>query len=145
MQTNVDSRLSSSMIRIATLVLPLALWASGGCGRRTGQVPPAVSARQALETALTAWQNGQKVGRIETDSTPVQAVDSGWGKGQTLAGYEILEELTREDGRRCFKVRLQLQKPPTTQEVNYLVVGRSPLWIYREEDFKRLQGWEGTK
>lgn len=144
MLTHLRSRLSPILIRVVLLVLPLALWA-GGCGWRKGHIPSAGSARQALETALTAWQNGHKVGAIETASAPVQAVDSGWGKGQTLASYEILEEVTREDGRRCFKVRLQLQKPLTTQEVHYLVVGKSPLWIYREEDFKRAAGWEGTK
>ncbi|HEY7326086.1 MAG TPA: hypothetical protein VH592_00495 [Gemmataceae bacterium] len=145
MLTNLGSRLSPTVIRFIILVLPLALLASGGCGWRKRNIPSTGTAREGLETALTAWQNGQQVGRIETDSTPVQVVDSSWGKGQKLTGYEILEEVTREDGRRCFKVRLQLQKPPTTQEVQYLVVGKSPLWIYREEDYQRLQGWEGTK
>ena len=145
MLTRLHSRLIASRIHTILFALLLALLASGGCGWRTDHPPSASSARQALETALTAWQNGQHVGTIEIASTKVQAVDSGWSKGQALLGYEILDEVTREDGRRCFKVRLQLQKPPTTQEVNYLVVGKSPLWIYREDDFKRMQGWEGTK
>ncbi len=98
-----------------------------------------------MESALTAWQNGHAVGRIETASPPVQAVDSGWGKGHKLASYEILEEVSRSDGRRCFKVRLNLQKPSATQEVHYLVVGRSPLWVFREEDYKMASSWEGTK
>ncbi len=131
--------------RMLLLVLPLALAAGGGCSRSGRQVPPAGSARQALESALNAWQNGHPVGKIETASPPVQAVDSGWGKGQKLASYEILEEVTREDGRRCFKVRLNLQKPAVSQEVHYLVIGTSPMWIYREEDYKNFQNWEGTK
>lgn len=127
------------------LVLPLALSAGGGCSHGGRQVPSAGPARQALESALAAWQSGHPVGKIETASPPVQAVDSGWGKGQKLSSYEILEEVTREDGRRCFKVRLNLQKPAVSQEVHYLVVGTSPMWIYREEDYKNFQNWEGTK
>lgn len=131
--------------RMLLLVLALALSAGGGCSRGGRQVPSAGPARQALESALTAWQSGHPVGKIETASPPVQTVDSGWGKGQKLASYEILEEVKREDGRRCFKVRLDLKKPAVSQEVHYLVVGTSPMWIYREEDYKNFQNWEGTK
>jgi hypothetical protein len=127
------------------LVLPLALLVGGGCSRSGRQVPAAGSAREALESALSAWQSGQPVGKIETASPPVHAVDSGWRKGQKLASYEILEEVTREDGRRCFKVRLNLQQPAVSQEVQYLVVGTSPMWIYREDDYKNFQNWEGYK
>ena len=125
------------------LILSLVLAAGAGCGRGNRYVPSTSAGRQALEAALTAWQNGQPVGKIETASTPVQAVDSGWGKKQKLTSYEILEEVAREDGRRCFKVRLHLQNPPATQEVHYLVVGRSPLWVFREEDYQSFQNWGG--
>lgn len=124
------------------LILSLALWA-GGCGRGNRHIPSVGSARQALETALKAWQNGQPVGTIAAASPPVQAVDSGWGKGQRLSSYEILEEATREDGKRRFKVRLHLQKPGNDQEVHYVVVGQSPLWVYREEDYQKAEGWGG--
>ncbi|MHB1421964.1 MAG: hypothetical protein ACYC3I_01965 [Gemmataceae bacterium] len=123
-----------------SLILPLALCAIG-CNRTKSYVPSASDGRKALEAALTAWQNGQKVGTIENAEPPVQAVDSGWGKGRKLANYEILNEMAREDGRRSFKVRLNLQNPPETQEVQYLVVGRSPLWVFREEDYNGFQNW----
>ena len=125
------------------LILPLVLAASGGCYRTPSYVPSASSGRQALEAALTAWQNGHPVGTIETASPPVQAVDSGWGKKQKLASYEILEEVSRSDGRLCFKVRLHLHDPSTTQEVHYLVVGKSPLWVFRDEDYNSYQDWGG--
>lgn len=139
-----NSSLSLGKKKMGLLVLALVL-SAGGCSHGGRQVPPAGPARQALESALNAWQSGRPVGKIETASPPVQAVDSGWGKGQKLASYEILEEVTREDGRRCFKVRLNLQKPAVSQEVHYLVVGMSPMWIYREEDYKNFQNWEGYK
>lgn len=130
----------------ALLLLPLALGASGCGGRHKSPMPPAAPAREALEVALTAWQQGQRVGAIKTASPPVQAVDSSWAKSQKLASYEVLEEVSRQDGRRCFKVRLHLQKPPRTEEVNYLVVGTSPLWVYRETDFGQApHSWKGPK
>jgi hypothetical protein len=144
MLTFFRSRLPPPWICTLVLLLPLALGASGSRWRKAN-IPPAASARQALEAALNAWHDGHAVGRIETASPPIQVVDSGWGSKQELASYEILEEVSRPDGRRCFKVRLNLANPPSTQEVHYLVVGKNPLWIYREEDYKRMQGWEGTQ
>jgi hypothetical protein len=139
------SRRPQTSARWIVLMLPLAFAVGGGCGNRTpNQVPSSGDGRQALEAALTAWQNGHPVGRIDNASPPVQAVDSGWGKGQKLTSYEILDEVSRTDGRRCFKVRLYLQKPSDTQEVHYLVVGKSPLWVFREEDYNSFSNWGGS-
>lgn len=121
-------------------------WA-GGCGHKApNYVPPADASRQGLETALNAWQKGDTVGKtIESASGRVQTVDSTWGKGQKLARFEILEEVPRPDGKRCFKARLHLQDPQGVQEVHYVAVGKDPLWIFREEDFKSYASWEGYK
>lgn len=139
------SRRPQTSARWIVLILPLALAVGSGCGNRIPkQVPSSGDGRQALETALTAWQNGQPVGRIDKASPPIQAVDSGWGKKQQLTNYEILEEIPRTDGRRCFKVRLYLRNPAATQEVHYLVVGNSPLWVFREEDYNSASSWGGS-
>jgi hypothetical protein len=130
--------------RAALWVVLLALWAGGGCGRNKSYIPPAATAREALEAALTAWQNGEAMGKIDTISPPVQVVDTSyWFKGRKLAGYEILDEEARDDGNRGFSVRLQLEQPQDAPVVRYVVVGRSPLWVYRQEDFERLGNWEG--
>jgi hypothetical protein len=131
----------------AGAVLLLFAWWAGGCGPRApNYVPPRDASRQAVETALNAWQNGGAVGKtIETASGRVQTVDSGWGKGRKLASYEILEEVSRPDGKRCFKARLHLLKPQGTEEVHYIVVGKEPLWVFREEDYKNYASWEGYK
>jgi hypothetical protein len=128
--------------RWIVLVLPLTLWACG-CSRVRSQVPSVASGREALEAALTAWQDGLPVGTIDTTSPPVQVVDSDWKEGKKLAGYEILEETPRMDGRRSFKVRLDLLDPSTTREVNYVVSGNSPLWVFREGDFNGMSNWGG--
>lgn len=146
MSIDRHSRRPLPLLRAVVLLLPLAIGAgSAGCGRNKSYIPSTGSAHEALEAALTAWQNGHAVGTIDTASPPVQVVDTAWGKGQKLARYEILEEESRSDGNRWFTVRLHLQKPPGTQEVHYVVVGRSPLWVYREKDYKRSYNWEGYK
>jgi predicted small lipoprotein YifL len=128
-------------------MLVLFAWGLSGCGRKApNYVPSRDLSRQALETALNAWQSGRPVGKtIEAASLRVQVVDSGWGKKQKLGNYEILEEVSRPDGKRCFKTRLHLLKPQATQEVHYIVVGKDPLWIFREEDYKDYASWEGYK
>jgi hypothetical protein len=117
-----------------------------GCAPKAPNfVPTKDAARQALDAALTAWVNGKSVGLIDSASPPVQVVDNGWWKGQRLASYEVLGEEPGKDGLYCYSVRLHLSKPQTEQTVRYLVTGKSPLWVYREEDYKSSQSWEGYK
>lgn len=120
--------------------------ACDGCGQKAPNfVPTKEAARQALDAALTAWVNGKSVGLIDSATPPVQVVDNGWWKGQRLASYEILGEEPSKDGLYCYSVRLYLSKPQGEQTVRYLVTGKSPLWVYREEDYKSSQSWEGYK
>ncbi len=112
-----------------------------GCTSRQGHeryLPSEDKARQALQAALEAWKSGKPPGRVETGAPPaVQAVDSRWQSGQKLAAYEILKE-EPGDGPKVFAVKLTLQKPAgSTQVVRYVVVGADPLWVYREDDYKK--------
>jgi len=138
------TRIRVRCVRAGLLVLLLAC--GSGCGRG-GQtyVPAEATARQALETALTAWKNGRPAGAIEGGPVPIQVVDSAWYKGHQLDSFEVLDEENSADGKRWFSVRLRLGKPPGTQTVRYLVTGRSALWIYRQEDYERSHNWEGYK
>ncbi len=123
-------------------MVPLTFWV-GGCSRVQNQVPSAVEGKEALAAALNAWKNGQPAGKVDTTSPPVEVVDADWSQGKKLAGYEILEEMPRMDGRRSFKVRLDFLDPSATREVNYVVSGISPLWVFREEDFNGMSNWGG--
>jgi hypothetical protein len=122
------------------LLAGLGLLVLGGAGctsSNTGRyIPSGATARQSLEAALKAWQQGQPPGRIDAVSPPVQAVDCKWQAGQKLDGFEILQE-EPGDGPRWFSVRLKLRQPSGEQVVRYVVVGRDPVWIYREDDYKR--------
>lgn len=138
-------RRSLSSLAAALIVLAVC-GVSIGCGRRSPDyIPSSKTSRQAVEAALTAWANGQRIGPIETVSPPIQVVDSAWWKGQRLAGFEILSEETNKEGLPCFSVVLHKSKPQGDETVRYLVTGRSPVWVYREEDYKSSQSWEGYK
>lgn len=112
---------------------------AGGCTARDNSqyVPSEGSARSALEQALNAWKNGQAPGAL-SGSPPVQVVDSVWGSGKTLDAFEILQEEPPE-GPRVFSVRLTVAGGEP-QVVRYYVVGKSPLWVYREDDYKAPDG-----
>lgn len=132
--------------RAGVMVVLAVCGLSIGCRRKAPDyIPSSDTSRQALETALNAWVNGQRAGPIETASPPIQVVDSVWWKGQRLASYEILSEETSPEGLPCFSVRLHKSKPPGDETVRYIVTGRSPVWVYREDDYKRSQSWEGLK
>lgn len=112
-----------------------------GCGApEVGRVDPQRSperAEQALRSALDAWKAGQKPEALQSAASPIAVHDSVWRSGRTLADYAILD---RNDGdvRVDFKVRLVLAGPDQEVEQTYYVWGKTPLSVYRAEDFDRI-------
>src|SRR5438128_640969 len=128
---------------LPALVCAVLLLGLAGCsGRRQERdyLPAEAKGRTALEAALTAWQNDQPVGRVDTGPVPIQVVDSHWQKGQKLESYEILKA-EGGDGPVWFSVELQMKNPPAKEAVRYVVIGRDPLWVYREEDYRHVEGF----
>lgn len=121
--------------------LALGLLGLAGCSghhNHSDYVPPEGKARKALETALSAWQTGQKIGTI--DGTPaLQPVDVRWTAGRKLGGYEILSTEPGE-GLTWFSVRLKLTGPAKEETVRYVVLGIDPLWVCSEEGYKQMTG-----
>jgi hypothetical protein len=118
---------------------------TGGCGYRTASidryVPKSDVAHEALEAALTAWQNGEPAGEIRGRSVPVQVVDTHRRADQRLVTFEILGEVGCDTGR-CFAVRLALDNPTEEKKARFVMIGLSPLWVFREEDYTMLSHWE---
>jgi len=116
------------------------LLCAAGCATRTTKefVPAQGNARKALEAALTAWQNGESP-QLANASPKVNAVDSRWKSGAKLARYEVLSEEANPDGP-SFSVKLTLQQPPGEKTVRYIVIGKDPLWVYSEEEYKAVGG-----
>ena len=135
---------------IACVIGQPATWAiwmvvCAGCGNGNSKfaryVPNGGTAREALVAALTAWQNGEQPGKIDSVSPVVHAVDSHWQGGNRLQSYEVIAEQPGEGPKR-FSVRLTLVGSDHPQEVTYFVLGQDPLWVFRDTDFARVSQWE---
>jgi hypothetical protein len=111
-----------------------------GCSTRSPAefVPVEANARNALDKVLTAWQNGQKLERLE-GSPNVDPADTRWMAGAKLTGYEVLNT-EPGNGPVWFTVKLKMRPPAGEKTVRYAVFGNDPLQVYSEEEFKKLNG-----
>jgi hypothetical protein len=117
--------------------LPL-LTLFSGCGASQARFTPTPGeARSSLEAALTAWRDGKPYGSVEA-TPPVQVGDSAWQSGKQIESFQIGDEQDDGDGTKQFVVTIKLKKPPGDESVRYFVHGRDPVWVYREEDYKRM-------
>jgi hypothetical protein len=119
------------------LGLVLCLGCSGGSEKQF--LPSEDVSRKALETALSAWQNGQPMENIGNGSPAIRVTDPRWSAGQKLSGYEILKE-ENQDGRRYYSVKLKLKAPAREPVVRYVVVGKDPLVVFDEDEYNSKTG-----
>ena len=122
---------------LGVLVVLPGLGCGGSNAGSARYVPDATSARQALETALAAWQRGESAGRIAASSPPIEVVDTRRPAGKKLAGFDIVGE-EGGDGPRWFTVRLKFDSDGDAEEVRYAVVGRDPIWVFRDADYSQI-------
>lgn len=113
----------------------------GGCGEPAGgRVDPTRSperAEQALRTVLDGWKAGVRPEAMRNETPAIAVHDSAWQSGKTLADYTILD---RSDGdvRVDFTVHLVFSNPDQEIDQIYYVWGKTPLSVYRAEDFQRI-------
>ena len=115
----------------ALLILP-----GGGCGNGSAALPSNDVARAALEGALSTWRAGGKPGTLTGMKPSVQVTDTPWSHGDRLGSYEIIGESTTGAEKR-FTVRLSLTKPERVEEVQYHVLGKDPVMVFRDQDYLR--------
>ena len=120
-----------------TIVWAALLLAMGplGCGSNSRYIPAASTARDALQTALAAWQSGTAHGPIESSKPVINVFDARWQAGKKLESFEIVEEIAGQEHPQ-FKVRLQLKGQPE-ETPTYHVIGIDPLNIFRDVDYQR--------
>jgi hypothetical protein len=116
----------------AALTLLLLIPSCGGPSMN----PKADRARAALEASLNAWREGKRPGNIAGTDPPVQAFDSDWTNGRKLASFEVVREQPSDSDKR-FVVKLTYATPAATAEAVYVIVGASPIAVFREEDYAR--------
>jgi hypothetical protein len=131
-------------MKAAGISAMLAAISLSGCRRaKTAEsyVPNASLARQALSSALAAWQQGKGTELSLDDKTVVQVVDQHRRPEQRLSEFTILGEVSG-DGGRWFEVELKLDNPAQTEQVRYVVIGIDPLWVFRQPDYEMLGHWD---
>lgn len=124
-------------------VLAAVLCPACGAGPRPGRgrdIPEAAVAHQAVEKALRAWQDSPEIERTTTAIRPIMFVEQQQPTGQRLLKFDILGETPgyEDEGFRRFLVRLSLADPEASVVAAYNVFGRSPVWVYRVEDFDMI-------
>jgi hypothetical protein len=118
-------------------LVPLLLAVGCGGNSESSYVPDSSKARQALETALNAWQQGEPVKTIKTDDYSIDVFDARWQKKAKLESFEILSE-GPSDPHPTFSVALTVNGKKGESE--YRVVGIDPILIFRAEDYKKATG-----
>jgi hypothetical protein len=115
--------------------------ALAGCSRSAERpsIPDQEAAKQAIETVLKAWQSGQaKSEKLTLGQFKIEVKDPAWSSGQKLKAYEIGDE-EPQGLARWFTVKLTLSNGQ--RSAKYAVVGKDPIWIYAEEEFRKLSAW----
>jgi hypothetical protein len=128
------------MRRLLTVILLAAL---AGCGGGNAPLPSASEARTALQAALDAWKDGKPASSLAESKPPVEAVDHDWVAGKALESFVIGEE-TSGDGNKTFATSITLKGSTAPQDVRYMIFGRQPIHVYRDEDFSRMSNMENN-
>jgi len=115
-----------------------------GCGKASQDkfIPAAASARAALDSALKAWQSGAAYDTIKSATPAVQPFDARWQSGMKLKSFEIVREVPQE-GPKKFEVRVELEGTEPVTDV-FLVLGKDPLHVFREQDYQKASGIGGA-
>ncbi len=111
-----------------------------GCGQENARFTPSADvAKSSLETALSAWRDGKPCGPVEA-TPPVHVVDSVWQAGARVESFSIGDEEDLGDGTKQFLVKLSIKeaKGARESEVRYVVHGLEPIYVFREDDYKRF-------
>ncbi len=104
-------------------------------------LPDSRIARRALEAALEEWRDSPQTDSAAAAGRSLIFVDRQRRPGQKLSKFEILSE-SEVDNLRRVVVRLELTDPGETVLAPYYVFDRSPIWVYRAEDFDMMMNMD---
>jgi hypothetical protein len=122
---------------VAPILATLSVGILAGCGSGHARyTPSSTEARSSLESALTAWRDGKPVSSIDA-KPPVHVIDSARQGGQQIESFQIGDEQDVGDGTKQFAVKLVTKPKGNEQEVKFVVHGRDPVYVFREEDYVR--------
>ncbi len=119
----------------------LVLAAASGCGGASAPLPSSTEAKTALQTTLDAWKTGTPASALVEGNPSIQAVDHEWVSGKGLDAYVIGDEQSG-DGNKTFTVSITIKGSSAPIDVRYMIFGRNPIRVYREDDFTRMANME---
>jgi hypothetical protein len=120
---------------------------AAGCGGAPAgppdfEAPGLEPSKAALATSLDAWKADRRETGVLIGSKPAIGVVDAARADRPLLDYEIVGPLMVAGKVRPFAVQLVLGDPREAVAARYVVMGRDPLWVFREEDFERMLHWE---
>ena len=140
MMTMTISRRRCLLHSVAFVMLALL---AVGCGEPDRKyIPSPTTARGALEAALNAWKSGADFGTVKGFQVPVDTFDARWQAGKKLESFEVVREEPSE-GPKTYLVKMKLSDEDEASEITYLVLGKSPLLVFRKEDYNKASGVGG--
>ncbi len=129
---------------IAACLFSALMFSLTGCGGsgEAKYIPSEASAKEALNAALQAWQDGQAHGPVTSYKVPIDTYDARWQAGETLERFEVIRN-EQLDQHKAFIVRMKLANDPAEQEDTFLVIGNNPLMVFRKQDYDKASGVGG--
>lgn len=128
----------ASVTSALLLLFSVAAISTLGCsgGDVSGEVPTDEVAIASLKAALTAWQAGSFQGGIANVEPNVNFVDNVRDKNKKLLTFEVLGKVEGAANLQ-YNTKLTMEGESAPTEVKYIIMGKSPVWVYREEDYKK--------
>ncbi|MFO0867773.1 MAG: hypothetical protein U0935_02395 [Pirellulales bacterium] len=116
------------MSSLRLFVVALLVGAAALCGGCAPKLPPVADperAKQALQTALEAWKNGETIESLTKRTPAIYFNEEVWQGGQTLLKYELQED--RASGRGwLFDVKMTFPSNPNSPRVFHYLVDTEP-------------------
>ena len=133
-----ESTLAARSLALTAGVLLIAL--VPGCGASPRAYAPTAdlgprsrSTRRSRPGRTGARPTGSRRPRPSSTSSTTSG-----RPGTALEGYEILAEEPGEgDAEKRYAVLLKLKKPQGEKRAQYVIIGRDPVWVFRDEDYRR--------
>jgi hypothetical protein len=108
---------------------------AAGCRSKPEPADPGKS-REALQSVLSAWQNGEAAESLRQHKPPITAVDPRWREKYRLVRFEVADGGNAAGFDHRYRVQLWLQTPDgrEVQEDALFTVSTKPeLVVMREE------------
>lgn len=125
----MPSQSSLPALRRFWMLVVLALFTIGGCGKNEIAVADQDQAKKLLDETLTSWKKGETVDALKSASPSILVEDPKWKRGAKLSKFEIEDDGKPSGAERAFTVSLWLadSKGKEVREQVVYKVGTNPI------------------